>query len=224
MPTRMIRDALLNSDRFLSLPDNTARICYVACLLTADDRGNLEGGTGHLVRMWRDFGVDSTEKAVSISLFLADRDLIRLYAVSGKAYIHVPRFQQRMRSFKRACEPSPWCEKIEESTNTSSDCPHMAAIGGNPPPEVKRSEENKTFEQFWDSYPRKKSKGQAEKAWRKLSPNEPLTATILQAVLSAKKSDDWLRDSGKFIPYPATWLNAEGWKDEVQAKSNGLAL
>lgn len=138
MPSRMIRDALLDSDRFLSLPDNTARICYVSCLLTADDRGNLEASTGALVRLWRDFGVDSNDKANDTAQFLADKDLIRVYEVAGKRYIHVPRFRQRMRSFKRACPASPWCETVEESKDSSPICPQPAAVSGKPRP--KRSE------------------------------------------------------------------------------------
>ena len=27
-------------------------------------------------------------------------------------------------------------------------------------------------------------------------------------------SKDWLEDDGKYIPHPATWLNAKGWEDE----------
>lgn len=141
MPARMIRDALLTSDRFLGLPDNTARMCFVVCMLTADDRGNLEASPGALVRLWRDFGVDSNAKAVSTSQFLADQDLIRLYQVGGKQYIHVPRFGQRMRSFKRACPASPWCEKSDESTETAPICQQVAANGGGSRPEVKGSEE-----------------------------------------------------------------------------------
>lgn len=230
MPTRMIRDAILNSDRFLSLPDNTARVCFIACLLSADDRGNLEGGPGYLVRMWRDFGVDSTEKAASIGQFLADQDLIRFYDAGSKRHIHVPRFQQRMRSFKRACPPSPWCKTSTKSEQSLSDCPQPAASSGKSPP--KRSEgkgsttlAQTSFAQFWEAYPKKKSKGQAEKSWLKLNPDEHLTATILQAVLTAKNSDDWRRDLGKWIPHPASWLNAKGWLDELTpSPSGGLAL
>jgi hypothetical protein len=140
MPSRMIRDTLLGSDRFLGLPDNTARMCFVACMLTADDRGNLEASPGALVRLWRDFGVDSNAKAVSTSQFLADQDLIRLYQVDGKQYIHVPRFGQRMRSFKRACPASPWCENVDSSSTSLPICQQVAANGSKSPPEVKRRE------------------------------------------------------------------------------------
>lgn len=140
MPSRMIRDALLNSDRFLSLPDNTARMCFVASMLHADDRGNAEASTGSLVRMWRDFGVDANAKAEDTAQFLSDKDLIRLYESDGKRYMHIPRFGQRMRSFKRACPASPWCETVDESTKSSPICQQVAAISGKSRPEGKGSE------------------------------------------------------------------------------------
>jgi hypothetical protein len=219
MPSRMIRDALLNSDRFLGLPDNTARICYVSCLLTADDRGNLEASSGALVRLWRDFGPNSNAKAEDTAQFLSDKDLVRLYEVDGKRYMHIPRFGQRMRSFKRACPASPWCESVEESTKSPAICQQVAASSGKSRPEVKRSEEKYTsaqtaFARFWDAYPKRVSKGRALKAWSKLNPNELLTSEILQAVMRAKTSERWRKDAGQYVPHPATWLNDRGWEDE----------
>lgn len=69
------------------------------------------------------------------------------------------------------------------------------------------------FDIFWQAYPKKKSKGQAEKAWRKINPSEQLQDRILNAIEQAKTSVDWKKDNGQFIPYPATWLNAKGWED-----------
>lgn len=82
-----------------------------------------------------------------------------------------------------------------------------------PPTPQKRGEDE--FEKFWKAYPKKKSKGQAEKAWRALRPNEQLIAKILQGVERAKSSTEWRKDSGLFIPHPATWIRAKGWEDEV---------
>lgn len=70
------------------------------------------------------------------------------------------------------------------------------------------------FDRFWTAYPRKKSKGSAEKAWLKIKPDEQLSGAILAAVERAKTSADWQREGGQFIPYPATWLNAKGWEDD----------
>lgn len=71
------------------------------------------------------------------------------------------------------------------------------------------------FEEFWANYPRKKSKGDAEKAWKVLAPDEQLQGRISEAIKHAKKSEEWGKDGGRFIPYPATWLRAKGWEDEL---------
>jgi len=83
--------------------------------------------------------------------------------------------------------------------------------------ETETETETDIFEHFWKAYPRKKSKGQAEKAWAKIKPkpNEQLLASMIATIEQAKKSEDWLKEGGQFIPYPATWLNAKGWEDEV---------
>ena len=71
------------------------------------------------------------------------------------------------------------------------------------------------FEAFWRLYPKKKSKGAAEKAWGKIKPDSELVARILEGVARAKTCTDWVKEGGKYIPYPATWLNARGWEDEL---------
>ena len=70
------------------------------------------------------------------------------------------------------------------------------------------------FDIFWSAYPKKKSKGQAKKTWKKLNPDEMLLDRILASIETAKKSKQWKKDDGEFIPHPSTWLNAEGWEDE----------
>jgi phage replication O-like protein O len=77
------------------------------------------------------------------------------------------------------------------------------------------------FNRFWSVYPKKRSKGQAEKAWKKIKPSEQLAAQIVEAVERAKTSYDWTKAGGKYIPYPATWLNAKGWEDEIDESRNG---
>ena len=78
------------------------------------------------------------------------------------------------------------------------------------------------FDAFWEAYPRKRSKGQAEKTWVKINPDDDLLEEILAGLENAKRSVDWLKDGGQYIPYPSTWLNAKGWEDEYEeARSNG---
>jgi len=74
------------------------------------------------------------------------------------------------------------------------------------------------FAEFWIAYPKKKNKGDAEKAWKAISPGTDLIAKILNALLQAKQSKDWAKESGKYIPYPASWLRAKGWEDEYAVR------
>lgn len=72
------------------------------------------------------------------------------------------------------------------------------------------------FDSFWTSYPKKRNKGDARKAWKALKPIPSLVDKILSALTSAKKSKDWIKEDGKYIPYPASWLRSEGWDDELE--------
>ncbi len=78
------------------------------------------------------------------------------------------------------------------------------------------------FVSFWAAYPRKVSKPQAINAWRKLNPDEVVLAAILSAIERYSRSDQWLRDGGKFIPHPSTWLNNRRWEDLVEPPVPGI--
>lgn len=72
------------------------------------------------------------------------------------------------------------------------------------------------FEKFWEAYPKRIGKGAAEKAWSRLKPDEACRKAIINAIAVQKKSVEWQRESGQFIPHPATWLNQKRWLDEVR--------
>ncbi|MFM0044086.1 replication protein [Paraburkholderia sediminicola] len=71
------------------------------------------------------------------------------------------------------------------------------------------------FEIFYAGYPKKKSKGAAEKAFAKCKPDEQLFADIMSGLERAKTSVEWLDKT--YIPYPASWLNDGGWADDYEA-------
>lgn len=81
------------------------------------------------------------------------------------------------------------------------------------------------FDRFWATYPRRVGKDDAERAWRKRG-CDPLIDEILTAV---EKQRVWLmRDDprqgkrpGDLCPYPATWINRGGWKDEPPTFTGG---
>ena len=69
------------------------------------------------------------------------------------------------------------------------------------------------FEEFWEAYPKKKAKNAARKAWEHHRPDGALRLTILAAIAVQRQSPDWQNLHGRFIPYPATWLNRGQWMD-----------
>lgn len=73
------------------------------------------------------------------------------------------------------------------------------------------------FELFWEAYPRKEGKQKAEAAFGKVT--EPVE-TLLEAIEAQKKSAQWTKDGGQFIPHAATWLNGKRWLDQMTPAAN----
>lgn len=70
------------------------------------------------------------------------------------------------------------------------------------------------FQDFWDIYPRRTARSNAEKSWAKLKPSQELFDRICNALAWQRETEDWRKENGKFIPHPATWLNQKRWEDE----------
>ena len=70
------------------------------------------------------------------------------------------------------------------------------------------------FDRFWSVYPRKVAKADAKKAFAKISPDEELLQKMIKALERDKRSSQWVKDNGQFIPYASTWLNGRRWEDE----------
>lgn len=81
-----------------------------------------------------------------------------------------------------------------------------------------------SFEAFYESYPNKKGKGQAQKTWNNVflgkgdhkKPSNPveLFETIMNAV--KVQTPVILLSEPRFRKYPSTWLNAQAWLDEIE--------
>ncbi len=80
------------------------------------------------------------------------------------------------------------------------------------------------FAEFWKAYPKKVGKASCLKAWKKIKPTAELHEHIMAALENQKRSEQWQREGGRFIPNPLTWLNQGRWDDEpaeVAAQSGG---
>lgn len=98
-----------------------------------------------------------------------------------------------------------------------------ATIGENPPLkdtdnkslniQIENKDTDSAFSEFWKHYPNKKGKAQAEKSFNRLSSNDKQLA-IDDTFARAKSDPDWIKDDGKYIPMPATYLNGRRFEDE----------
>lgn len=94
------------------------------------------------------------------------------------------------------------------------------------PPElaaaVRRAEEPRiysdAFQTWYAAYPRKRAPGDAWKAWKAIH-DRPTVQAMLAALQWQIRTDDWTRDAGRWIPYPATYLRGRQWEDQPPARS-----
>lgn len=75
------------------------------------------------------------------------------------------------------------------------------------------------FETWWRAYPKKLAKGDARKAWKQTARMRPPLEALLEALKNAQRAEQWMRDGGQYIPYPATWLRGERWEDEYEVST-----
>ncbi len=87
-------------------------------------------------------------------------------------------------------------------------CPLPATPKNNP-----RWSWKAAFDDFWRAYPKKRGKGDAESAFRRKVKRDTLQE-VMEGLGRAVVCQDWTKEGGKFIPYPATWLRRRGWEDE----------
>lgn len=111
MPDRIIRDELLQSERWLDLPTDTHRLVYTGLLLRADDYGNLEGGPRRLYRWMHAFTqVKNEADSIKVMSDLQDAGLVLRYEVENKEYWHIARFKNSRWYWTRRCPQSPYSD------------------------------------------------------------------------------------------------------------------
>lgn len=220
MPNRIIKESLCSSEKISSLSDFEFRL-WVCLITQADDFGR--GDARPAIIKGRAFPLRErvTAKDIDAAIHgLAAKGCVSLYAVGGKPYFWFPTWSEHQRI--RECKakfPGP------EEADSLDNLPQLAASCGEMPP---KSESNPNpnlnpkpnptrtrdgaFDEFWKAYPRKVGKEAARKAFAKAQVD---LGTILSAVEAQKRSAQWQKDGGQYIPNPATWLNQGRWEDEV---------
>lgn len=228
---RMFAKTIVLSDAFLDMP-MSARCLYFTLGMFADDDGFVNSPRG----IMRQCGASEDDMKV----LLAKKFLLAFD--SGVIVIKHWRINNYLRS-DRYAETKYLDEKksLIIDQNGAYVQPKEAGIPGGIPnsgiprlgkdrldkdsigevntlahPEVSEVVVETPFDTFWREYPKKKSKGQARTAFDKALKKTDFD-TIMTALRALKETNQWTKNDGEFVPYPATWLNAEGWEDEVKS-------
>ncbi len=77
------------------------------------------------------------------------------------------------------------------------------------------NKDTENFKRFWELYPNKSGKQEAETVFLRLCPDERLMDVIMEALEKQKATYRWLKEDGRYIPFPAKWLEGRRWEDEV---------
>lgn len=180
-------------------------------------------------------------------------DAIVLYAsggdwqdrIKGNERYLFPAFREQVNRSNQISEARATAGSKPKQTETNANKPEQT---GTNPAKANEEEENKEkeeenikrkikerskrtgtptpdpgFDRFWEAYPKKVSKEDAVRAFNRIGVDDVLLGRILSAIQKQKRTAQWQEDGGRFVPYPATWLNGHRWEDEVQAAPAGGA-
>ena len=220
---RMIHTSIWASEQFATL-SKTGRLLFIGIITHSDDEGRFKASSA-LIRAeifpYDDMSSEAIEKEINN---VADSGLIVLYEVNGQRYGYLPTWEtyQTLRKDRVKSSSIPTPTGWQPSDN-------QVATNGQPNDGVREGKirEGKavttagqpdgypeTFEEVWKIYPRKTGKGEAAKSWGKLKPSAQLIIKIKSSIETYKKTKQWLKDDGQFIPHLATFLNQRRFDDE----------
>ena len=200
---RMFSRELVESDDFLDLP-LSAQALYIHICMEADDDGFVNNAN----RIRRVVGATQEDYQT-----LFDRGYL-IQMSNGLVVVAHWRICNTIRKDRR--KPTVYQSeykklKICDNVYTLDSKGEKQA---QPVTSIPQEKTVQKFEEFWKAYPRKKGKEDARKAWKKLAPDLDTCRRMAAALESQKKSHDWVKERGRFVPYPATWLNGRRWEDE----------
>ena len=154
---------------------------------------------------------------------LADRGFIRIDVLRDKKTNQVKERKIYV-GLNPAASAPPSAQNCAESAQKSAEgsaqnCSDLIMYNNknnnnNPPISPQGEERADYFEIFWSRYPKKRNKTAARRAWNKLKPDEQLCRVMDEALRVQMRSEEWQRDGGRYIPYPASWINGRRWEDE----------
>lgn len=220
MPIRLLREGIIDSEAVNSLSPE-AEVFYRRLMSVVDDFGRFDGRTSVLRGRLYALQLEKVREA-NLERWIAEcvkARLIRLYYADSKPYISFLKLgEPRAKASKYPPPPDeePFasesrCKQTHASapySSSGSDSSSGAGSAVTTPP---------FFERFWEAYPRKENRADAEAEFRKLAPSPELFEKILAAIaLQVRKgclAPAVDRDGKSVVPHAAKWLVKRRWED-----------
>lgn len=236
MPSRILKESICTSESLAYLSAE-AEVLFYRLIVKADDFGLYYGSPKILASLLFPLNVPTEKKVGSWLAELVKGGLVATYtAEDGRQYLKLLSWDKHQN--RRATKSKYPLPKEFDSTctqpNTSDNSDTCAQPYTNFPVNVNENvnvnEKRKRvsaqngagvddgFDRFWSAYPRRVGKKDAVKVWNQLRPDSELTEQIVQGVERWKRSEQWTKDDGRFIPYPATFLRGERWNEYDRAE------
>ena len=226
MRARNLKPGFFKNDE-LAECDPLARILYEGLWCMADREGRMDFRSKKIKAEILPY--DSCD-VIKLLAELQQKGFIVVYKVDQREFLSIPTFLNHQNPhIKEAISTIPAPDENSTSIELAGRNPESLVLNPSSlnPSSSKSSAKHcltgcnqNDFDSFWKVYPKKKSKGQAIKAFTRINPDEQLLATMIATIERAKNSADWLKEQGQYIPHPATWLNARGWEDEIPTGGN----
>lgn len=213
---RMFSKQIIDSDAFLNMP-LSSQVLYFHLSMRADDDGfvnNPQKITRMVGASIDDFNILVAKKFI----LTFDNGVIVIKHWKMHNYIRNDRYK-----------PTTYIEQKEQLYEKEDKSYTLSPVGipsdipmvstGKVRLELGKSKVNKTldrFDTFWNVYPRKIGKAKCLRWFEQHQVTDELMTKMLDSLAIQKKSDQWSKNNGQFIPHPYTWLNQGRWDDEVE--------
>lgn len=219
---RTLKPESLQHRKVGRLSDRAFRL-WIGMLTQADDQGRLVADLEQLrVLIFGYHPKVLTRHVATARDELCGVGLIRVYRSGGADYADFPSWKdhQSIDRAKASKLPPYEASSIDRDESREIEADQGSRIkdqGRDQGPRIDAALAVRAvdgFHAFWQAYPRKQAKEEARRAWAKVNPDAELQAQILEAVACQVSGADWTREGGRFIPYPASWLNGKRWTDQ----------
>lgn len=209
-------------------------VCQIADAANID----LDAAVGKLLRVWGWFDQQTQDgNAPSVSKKLLDRlvgvngfcELMKEvgWMIEKGSLISLPHFDRH--NGQTAKNRALTAKRVANHKAKSNDEGNGAIVSDALPKEEKRREDKEQdqklllerFNSFWKLYPNKVAKPKALASFSKQCKDEADFLRIMHGLSQHILCEQFVKDDGKFIPHPTTWLNQERYNDEVKPYVKG---